>query len=513
MQKRILITGATGFLGSYIARELLLQGHIVYALARTRGQVSARDRVLDAMQFWDVGEDGTLSTDRLTVLEGDVERQNAGLAENHLHDIAQDRLELLHCAACTSFAAADSELSVNTNVRGAQNVLDLALKAGAKAVHLVSTAYVAGDFTALFSETDLDVGQGFHNVYEKTKYEAELLTRRFCIRHSVPLNVFRPGIVMGDYLCGKTTVFSGLYSYFKALHPLHQELSQRVADHDPLLTRFGIREGNGVLILPFRLGLDPQTRKNIVPVDFVARAIAAVIAEETVGTRTFHLTNPNPPTFSWLNTQIHQGLRIDGIQLVPDADFDAHKPNRFERLLNHAIAVYRPYLTAEPNFACTATVKELARLGVAFPELDKHYFLRLVRYAMATDFGKQRSTRYMSTGAAFLQALRQKVGSTMIPNLKTLNAQFSIKLLGTGKTLYLQIQNGILAEFREDAPRTSPFEFALSVQTLEELVRREVTPQGAFFQKRIQITGDIGKALTLAPIFNDFFGQLQTAKP
>src|SRR5438067_1251167 len=78
----------------------------------------------------------------------------------------------------------------------------------------VSTAYVAGTHPGRFSEDDLDVGQGFRNAYEQSKFEAELLVRERS--PSVPVQVVRPSIVVGDSTTGWTPAFNVLYMPLRA---------------------------------------------------------------------------------------------------------------------------------------------------------------------------------------------------------------------------------------------------------------------------------------------------------
>ena len=77
--------------------------------------------------------------------------------------------------------------------------LELARKAPAleRFVH-VSTAYVGGTHTGRFDEDDLDVGQGFRNTYEQSKFEAEQVVRA----SGLPVRVVRPSIVVGESTYG-----------------------------------------------------------------------------------------------------------------------------------------------------------------------------------------------------------------------------------------------------------------------------------------------------------------------
>src|SRR5208337_2162062 len=101
----------------------------------------------------------------------------------------------------------------------------------------------------------------------------------------------------------------------------------------------------------------------------------------------FHLTNPDPPTLSWLNNELNAALGMRGITLVEEDEFTSKKPNFFERILNNSIKAYRPYLKGEPRFGCDATHARLHGLGVYFPNLHGDYYRKLIAYAEKADFG------------------------------------------------------------------------------------------------------------------------------
>jgi nucleoside-diphosphate-sugar epimerase len=73
---------------------------------------------------------------------------------------------------------------------------------------------VAGTHRGAFGEDRLDVGQGFRNPYERSKFEAERLLRERA--DGLPLQVLRPSIVVGDSRTGWTSSFNVLYGPLKA---------------------------------------------------------------------------------------------------------------------------------------------------------------------------------------------------------------------------------------------------------------------------------------------------------
>lgn len=230
MRKNIFITGATGFLGSYVATELLRNGHSLYCLSRSKDKEGYDERLYKSLRFWQRSNEDSSPTDRLRIFSGDIEAAELGLTQKDLAQLKDIKLEIILCAACTSFGGSSADATIRTNVEGSKNILAFAAKVKAKALHLVSTAYVAGDFAGSFSEADLCVGQGFNNLYEETKYEAEVIVREFSRERNIPVNIFRPSIIMGEKETGRTTNFTTFYSYFHALCSLKRRIGERIAN-------------------------------------------------------------------------------------------------------------------------------------------------------------------------------------------------------------------------------------------------------------------------------------------
>ncbi len=112
----VLVTGATGFLGSHVARLLLARGDDVRVLVRTTSDQSRLDGLTIERVIGDV-------TDR-----NSVRAAVAGVDA------------VIHCAAMVEFGAADSTLLERVNIIGAAAVLDAAVEAGVRVVHVSSLA-------------------------------------------------------------------------------------------------------------------------------------------------------------------------------------------------------------------------------------------------------------------------------------------------------------------------------------------------------------------------------------
>jgi len=257
----VLFTGFPGFIGARLLprlRELSPEETFV-CLVQDRFLEMAR-RELAAIEARHPSGRG-----RLTTVVGDITRPGLGLASA---DAARLRGELTaahHLAAVYDLAVA-REVGTKVNVEGTRNVLAFLADAPRfTRLHYVSTAYVSGSATGVFRESDLDVGQGFKNHYEETKFLAEVEV----VRSGVPATIYRPSVVVGDSRTGETGKFDGPYFTLTAMEKV------------PSPGLF-LRVGSG------------RNPANLVPVDFVVEGLARLSTERETTTRTYHLTDPQP---------------------------------------------------------------------------------------------------------------------------------------------------------------------------------------------------------------------------
>lgn len=252
-----LVTGGTGFVGRFLVGSLLKRGARVAMLVRPASRAK-----FEAIRERFAAGSGQ-SFGQLFMVAGDVDQEGLGISGED-----RDRLqgaEVFHLAAVYDLAASD-EVNQRTNVGGTDRTLRLAAAIGSPRFHHVSSIAVAGaSWKGAFTESMFAEGQKLEHAYYRTKYEAEALVRG----SGLPFRIYRPGLVIGSSQTGEADRIDGIYYTFKVIQWLG----------DSLPTWFPLVGFEGGIL-------------NLVPVDFVAEAIAEIGLRTGRDGRTYHITDP-----------------------------------------------------------------------------------------------------------------------------------------------------------------------------------------------------------------------------
>jgi thioester reductase-like protein len=256
----VLVTGFPAFTARRMAAKVLAEDPAarVYLLARDKFAEDARDFL---RHLADGGQQ------RAEVVIGDVCDMDLGLSGTEYQRLAAE-LTCIHHLAGIYYMGVDEATARRVNVEGTRGIIELATEASRlrRLCHW-STAQVSGKRKGVILEEELDESQSFHNFYEQTKYEAEVLAR--AAQRRIPVTVLRPGIIVGDSHTGEIDKFDGPY-YLMVL-----VVTNALQVHLPLPGR----------------GTAPM---HLVPIDYVIDAAYALSIDERAAGGTFHLTDPNP---------------------------------------------------------------------------------------------------------------------------------------------------------------------------------------------------------------------------
>jgi long-chain acyl-CoA synthetase len=386
----LLLTGATGFLGmELLARYLERTDRTIYALVRGRDDAQAQARLRATVKRV-VAAPGRFDH-RLLAVRGDVALPGLGLARSRRLALAESVTEIVHAAAAGCFTLPLGEAR-EINVEGTRRLLELAelcaLHGSLRRFSHISTAYVAGDATGVFGEDDHDVGQGFRNTYEYTKWEAERLVRAHAGR--LPVQIFRPSIVVGEQDTGWTAAFNVIYAPLRAY-----------------------AKGAAVPLIPGRR----SAPVDVVPVDYVADAIFALASRADGAGHTYSLAaGPQANTVGELVRLSAQAFGRTRPLTVPPSLYARtlhplllRRSRGAKRQWLEQAPVFFPYFALRVRHDTSRTQAALAAAGLRPPPLAA-YFERLVDFAQAADWGRRTLSRVDAAGTRSRTALAAPSG-------------------------------------------------------------------------------------------------------
>jgi long-chain acyl-CoA synthetase len=387
----VFLTGATGFVGMEIlARYLERTDRHIYAAVRGRDRAEVEERLRNAVECMFGRPDAF--ADRLHAVPADIEAPRLGLSDSQREEIAERVSDIVHSAASVSFSLS-LDRSREINVEGTRRMLGLARlchrRGGLRRYAHISTAYVAGTHRGEFTEEQLDVGQEFRNPYEQSKFEAERLVRAQAGR--LPIQIFRPSIVVGERTTGWTASFNVLYTPLKAF----------------------VR--GSLPALPARR----SSPVDVVPVDYVADAVFKLSNDPLEGSGTYHLVaGPHATSVGRLIELSAQHVGQPEPRVIPPGLFKsvvypvlAGTSRRRRRGLQRT-RVFFPYFAMDVSYGNANARRRLEPDGIAVPPIES-YFGRLVDYADHAAWGRTPVSR--AEAAACFGPHREEADASTAP--------------------------------------------------------------------------------------------------
>ncbi len=325
------VTGATGFIGRFLVQELVdnREGEI-FALCRE----GSRDRLERLIEEW--------GTDRVTPVVGDLGEPDLGLSHQWITAHTGDIEHFFHLAAIYDMTASD-EMNETMNVGGTRNAVGLAGKLEAGHFHQVSSVAASGDYRGVFDESMFDEGQRLPSPYHRTKFESEKIVRE---ESEVPWRVYRPAIVVGHSETGAMDKIDGPYYFF----PLLKRMRDTLPGWVPLV---GVDLGD----------------TNVVPVDYVAKAMDHIAHQPDLDGQAFHLVNPEPLSTVGLINAFASAAKAPQFAVPVDRKVTSKVPTGLlPRAVQPASLVGAALRLAPVKIALNQTI---GRLGVP-PEVLEH---------------------------------------------------------------------------------------------------------------------------------------------
>lgn len=357
--KNILLTGATGTIGSALVPRLTLAGDsAITLLIRARDDRELLARFEQMLSYWKLAP-GSAPAARLRPLRGDITLPGFGLTAEAQARLAHETTHIIHCAASVKLNM-PLEQAQATAVMPTRTVLALGrqgmLRGRLQKIDMVSTVGVWGRAPGHMPEQRLPDVEHFHNTYEAAKAEAERVI--WSEGDGLPITVHRPSMVVGDSHTGQVIHFQVFYHLCEFLSGART---------------FGIMPALG------------DTRLDTVPVDWVADAICwASNHPETAG-QIYHLcTGPDASiSLPRLQRVVREAWRVRGLPLPALRVIDRHWLERLIPVIGmfagartrralRGLSPVLAYLAEDQGFSNTATALQLSAAGLPVPKVETY---------------------------------------------------------------------------------------------------------------------------------------------
>jgi thioester reductase-like protein len=288
------------------------------------------------------------------ILQGNITQPNLGMSQTDIGRVRAETTSIFHLAAIYDLAVA-REVGMRVNVEGTRSVNQLARSLPRlRHYHYVSTCYVAGKRTGVIFENELQHTAGFRNHYEETKYLAEVDVN--ALKSELPITIHRPSVVCGDSETGEAVKYDGIYYLIRYL-----------LKWPSLLSAFNI--GNSAVSL------------NLVPVDFVVNAMAALARDPLAIGKTVQLADPNPLTTRELFNEIARTLAgREALLTLPASLVESSLMLSVSPKLTGLPHTGVPYFFLKQTYDTGQATQLLAPLGISCPPFQS-YVGAIVDYA------------------------------------------------------------------------------------------------------------------------------------
>lgn len=354
----ILLTGAAGFLGIYLLRELLQQTDAkIYCLIRKSSQDSPAHRLMETVAHYQLSNEISLANRRIILISSDMSNDRFGIPTEQYENLAEKVDVIFHCGAQVNTMSSYSNLR-NSNVLGTLEVIKFATYKVDKIIHYVSTlsaAYKKDEFGHYSEEfPDADFGN-LVGGYAISKWVSERLLTQIKNR-GLLVNIYRSGYILGQ-------------------------------------SDTGIMNFNDALLLLIKgciqLGFAPHWKEKIclLPVDFVSEAMVAIGLAHVDKSMVYHLDHPHGilwnDLISWLN---NYGFAI---KVCPHQEWRQYLTKITEE---NALFHFLPYylsLEKEPKTPDTAIQharEALKEIGLSYPGISDQLLQLYFNYLCRMEF-------------------------------------------------------------------------------------------------------------------------------
>ena len=369
---KIILTGATGVLGSHIMYEILElfietpnDANKLFIIARNNGKNSAIERINQLLS-----SDYTpkiIQDKGLTALNQYLEIID--LDSNAIEETFLEKTKggyLIHSAGYVNLSTDEDlkEKIFDENVLLTKKLFSVFHPYIKKFIY-IGTAFSSGVRKGLIANDfhNLDFKPEHRNAYEYAKFHSENFIAKECRAIGLPFQILRPSVIGGKMLGTENNYFIPKYMVFYLLAKFFYFTSQRKDKQEPV-----------------RFIINPDTGLNIIPVDYVAKVIVNTFERDDI--EQLNIVNYNSFNMVQGLQLIMKEVGYTNFTLIPN-HVDFQYKNTIEKLYYESIGKHlKPYFIADANEYDTTVLNSILKI----PKLDNEDFTNLIRYAIDNDF-------------------------------------------------------------------------------------------------------------------------------
>ena len=368
---KIILTGATGVLGSHIMYELLehfiknaITGKL-YLITRNKGKISATERVNELLSssYTPI----FLKEQGLEKLHHYIEIIDSDLAQ--IQDAYSEKIKgayFIHSAGYVNLSTDEEQrekiFEENTNITKA---IFKTFSPFIKKFIYISTAFSSGERKGLIDNDfhNLSFKPTHRNAYENAKFDSENFVVEQCVSQGLPYQILRPSVIGGKMIGKESNFFIPKFMVFYLLAKFFHFTANRNSTQENV--RFMVNDTTGL---------------NIIPVDYVAKVILNTFQRDDIQ----QLNIVNHTSFN-----IVKGLQLimkevgyTNFSTVPDT-LDFSYLNSIEKLYYESIGKHlKPYFITEANEYDTTLLNSILEI----PKIDSEALTNMIRYARINNF-------------------------------------------------------------------------------------------------------------------------------
>ncbi|MFJ4602474.1 amino acid adenylation domain-containing protein [Streptomyces griseoluteus] len=356
---RPLLTGASGFLGAFLLRDLIESTDgPVDCLVRAEDPQRAAERLRANLEHYGLWQPRYETL--INAVPGDLAAPGLGLTPEARTALVRRLGPVLHNGARVNFAAGYGDLRA-PNVAGTEELLRLLADSSSPGMHYISTTSVFApatgpDAVVITESTPTGPPAGLPDGYARSKWVAEGLVG-LAAERGLPVTVHRPGRISGDTATGACQDRDLLWQLIK-----------------------GCLQAGAVPDLPYG-------STDWVPVDHVSRAVVALAGAVQPGGEVYHFTNPDAPD---LGRVFAAAARLGHeLNTVPVEEWQARvaaDPDNAAQLFLGDEPQTRHEAMDRRRFDSHQTAKAVDTLGVHQPDLTDEVLARYLTWFQRTGF-------------------------------------------------------------------------------------------------------------------------------